>query len=124
MTTTGPDEPTEVYEQGDEAIDEASRLDPDFIDELELDPSLDPNFQSDEKELEEAGAELDDPEQMVLLDGMIDDPDGLGGPSSQQQARETDTEGWDLDAPIVAGDVDDADDSEGEPSADDGLTAG
>ena len=79
---SGTDDQSEIYEQGDDAIDEASRLDPDFIEELELDPSLDPNFQIDEKELEEAGAELDDPEQMATLDGLIDDPDGLGGPSA------------------------------------------
>ena len=53
------DDATGSYEQGDDAIDEATRLDPNFIEELELDPSLDPNFQIDEKELEEAGAALD-----------------------------------------------------------------
>ncbi len=98
---SGTDDQSEIYEQGDDAIDEASRLDPDFIEELELDPSLDPNFQIDEKELEEAGAELDDPEQMATLDGLIDDPDGLGGPTARTRDREDDTEGWDLDAPIV-----------------------
>ena len=96
---------TEVFEQGDDAIDEAARLDPDFQEELELDPSLDPNFQVDERELEEAGAVLDDPEQLATLDGGIDDPDGLGEPSPQTRARETDSEGWDLDAPIVPGDA-------------------
>ena len=104
---SGPDEATEIYEQGDDAIDEASRLDPDFQEELELDPSLDPNFQADEKELEEVGAELDDPEQIAVLDGLIDDPDGLGGPSPRTRSREIDSEGWDLDAPIVRGDEDD-----------------
>ena len=98
---------TETFEQGDDAIDEASRLDPSFQEELELDPSLDPNFQVDEKELEEAGAELDDHEQIAVLDGLIDDPDGLGGPSPQTAARVTDPEGWDLDAPLVAAPVDD-----------------
>ncbi len=96
----------EIFEQGDEAIEESSRLDPDFIEELELDPSLDPNFQGDERELEEVGAELDDPEQIATLDGGIDDPDGLGEPSPRTRARETDTEGWDLDAPIVPSDAD------------------
>ena len=104
---SGPDDTTETYEQGDDAIDEAARLDPGFMEGLELDPSLDPNFQVDEKELEEAGAELDDPEQIAVLDGLIDDPDGVGGPSSRTRARETDPEGWDLDAPSVPGDVDD-----------------
>ncbi len=103
---SGPDEPTEIYEQGDEAIDEASQLDPDFIEELELDPSLDPNFQVDDKELEEAGAELDDPEQMATLDGLIDDPDGLGEASPRTRTREDDPDGWDLDAPIASSEDD------------------
>jgi len=110
---SGPDDQSEIYEQGDDAIDEASRLDPDFIEEMELDPSLDPNLQIDEKELEEAGAELDDPEQMATLDGLIDDPDGLGGPSNRTRDREQDPDGWDLDAQIVPGDADG-------PAADDG----
>ena len=116
---SAPDDPTEVYEQGDEAIDEASRLDPDFIDELGLDPSLDPNFQIDEKEVEEAGTGLDDPEQVAVLDGMIDDPDGLGEPSPSNRARESDPEGWDLDAPIAGGDSEDG----GDGPTDDGTTA-
>ena len=85
---SGPDDQSEIYEQGDDAIDEASRLDPDFIEEMELDPSLDPTLQVDERELEEAGAELDDPEQIATLDGLIDDPDGLGGPSARARDRE------------------------------------
>ncbi|HEY5109028.1 MAG TPA: hypothetical protein VII96_05400 [Acidimicrobiales bacterium] len=112
---SGSDDASEIYEQGDDAIDEATRLDPDFMEELELDPSLDPNFQVDEKELEEAGAVLDDPEQIAVLDGLIDDPDGLGGPSPRNRSREEDPAGWDLDAPIVPGDADDA------PVADDGA---
>ena len=112
---SGPDDQSEIYEQGDDAIDEASRLDPDFIEEMELDPSLDPTLQVDEKELEEAGAELDDPEQIATLDGLIDDPDGLGGPSTRTSDREQDPEGWDLDAPIVPGDADGDATDEGEP---------
>ena len=98
---------TETFEQGDDAIDEASRLDPDFQEELELDPSLDPTLQVDERELEEAGAELDDPEQIATLDGLIDDPDGLGGPSPHTRDREQDTQGWDLDTPLTTAPVDD-----------------
>jgi hypothetical protein len=75
-----PDEPsgTEAFEQGDEALDEESRLDPDLLEDLELDPSLDPTLLVDERELEEAGAQLDDPEKIATLDGGIDDPDGIG----------------------------------------------
>jgi hypothetical protein len=53
---------TETFEQGDEALDEATRLDPDFVDEVQGDPSLDPALQLDEVELKEAGVKLDDPE--------------------------------------------------------------
>ena len=110
---------TETFDQGDDAADEASRLDPEFLEEMELDPSLDPHFQVDEKELEEAGAELDDPEQIATLDGLIDDPDGLGEPSRLTRAREQDPEGWDLDAPIVPGDAEGfVEDTDGEPTID------
>jgi hypothetical protein len=48
-----PDEPsgTETFEQGDEANDEASRLDPDLTEGVEQDPSLNPTLQVDEREL-------------------------------------------------------------------------
>ena len=74
-----PDEPlgTETFEQGDEALDEESRIDPDFLEDLERDPSLDPTLLVDDLELEEAGALFDDPEVMATLDGGIDDPDGV-----------------------------------------------
>jgi hypothetical protein len=94
----------EAFEQGDEAIDEASRLDPNFIEEIELDPSLDPALQVDERELEEVGAEFDDPEALVILDGGIDDPDGLGEPAPRTLARLAGTDGWDLDAPLAKDD--------------------
>ena len=105
---SGPDETIEAYEQGDDASDEAARLDPEFEEEVELDPSLDPHLQIDEKELEEAGAEFDDPEQIAVLDGLIDDPDGLGGPSPLSESQDADSDGWDLDAPVVPGDADDS----------------
>jgi hypothetical protein len=91
-----PDEPlgTETFEQGDEAADEATRLDPDFIEELQQDPSLDPTLKADDLELEEAGVKFDDPESLATLDGGIDDPDGVGRPP----ARRDEEDGWDLDA--------------------------
>jgi hypothetical protein len=90
-----PDEPlgTETFEQGDEALDEESRLNPDFLEEVELDPSLDPTLLVDDLELDEAGVKFDDPEALATLDGGIDDPDGVG-----ERARREDEEGWDLDA--------------------------
>jgi hypothetical protein len=47
----------------------------------------------DHKELQEVGAELDDPEQMAMLDGAMDDPDGIGPPTD----ADDDTAGWDVD---------------------------
>jgi hypothetical protein len=92
---------TEAFEQGDEALDDASRVDSELIDEIQQDPSLDPTLQVDERELEEAGAALDDPERIVTLDGGIDDPDGLGEPlTSTSRRRESETD-WDLDAPLA-----------------------
>jgi hypothetical protein len=106
-----PDEPlgTEVFQQGDEALDEDSRFDPDLVESIEQDPSLDPTLQVDERELEEAGAEFDDPEDLVTLDGGFDDPDGLGGPSGRARSRREDKEGWDLDAPVARGTKPDGD---------------
>ena len=102
-----PDEPlgTEVFEQGDEALDDDSRIDSNLIEEVEQDPSLDPTLQADQRELEEAGAEFDDPEQLATLDGGMDDPDGVGGPTGSSAAAGED-EGWDLDAPVTRGDAD------------------
>jgi hypothetical protein len=118
MTTSddwSPDEPlgTETFEQGDERFDDEDQLDPDFLESVELDPSLDPTLAADDRELEEAGAVLDDPEALTVLDGGLDDPDGVGGPTARELARAGDTEGWDLDAPEVPGSADDADDADG-----------
>jgi hypothetical protein len=109
-----PDEPSgsDPFEQGDEALDDKTALDPGFLEAVELDPSLDPTLQADERELEEAGVELDDPEALVTLEGGIDDPDGRDGPTERELAQSADDEGWDLDAPEVpgAGSSDDEDD--------------
>jgi hypothetical protein len=93
-----PDEPlgTEAFEQGDEAFDDKTQLDPDFLEAVELDSSLDPTLLVDDRELEEAGAEFDDPEALTTLDGGLDDPDGIGGPTARDEAKAADAEGWDL----------------------------
>jgi hypothetical protein len=100
-----PDEPlgTETFEQGDEAFDDDSRIDPNLIEEVEQDPALNPTLLVDERELAEAGAELDDPEQLVTLDGGIDDPDGLGEPTRRTRSQREGDDGWDLGAPLVRG---------------------
>jgi hypothetical protein len=66
---------------------------------LETDPSLDPNLVPDERELEELGAQFDDPELEVTLQGGMDDPDGLDRPPDRRRA---DDDGWDLSAPLAA----------------------
>jgi hypothetical protein len=100
----------ETFEQSDEALDEESRIESAFIEELEQDPSLDPALQIDHRELEEVDAELDDPEALVTLEGGIDDPDGSGGPTGSMQARLRDNEGWDLDAPLASSNENDLED--------------
>jgi hypothetical protein len=109
-----PDEPSgsEPFEQGDEALDDEDQLDPTFLEAVELDPSLEPTLQADDRELEEVGAVFDDPEDLATLDGGIDDPDGIGQPSTRDRARAADDEGWDLDAPEVPGSAEDADDAQ------------
>ena len=96
-----PDEPsgTETFRQGDVAEDEHERLSPEFRESLELDPSLDPTLEADELELEELGAQLDDPERIVTLAGGMDDPDGLE--VVPEPPDPADDEGWDLGAPLV-----------------------
>ena len=97
-----PDEAlgTESFRQADVAEDEAERTGANFLEDLEQDPSLDPSMTADELEIEELGAQLDDPERLVTLQGGIDDPDGLDRPPEHVRPGD---EGWDLDAPLAAG---------------------
>ncbi len=95
----------------DEALDEQSRTDPDFLEELEQDPSLSPTLLVDEREIEEVGAGFDDPESLATLEGGIDDPDGVGGRAARPRHRPEDDDGWELDEPLVEQD-----------ETDDGLT--
>lgn len=94
-----PDVPlgTETFEQGDEAADDEDRLHAEFAEQLAADPGLDPGALVDDRELEELGSKLDDPETMGTLQGGGDDPDGIGGPTPGAEARSGDDEGWDLD---------------------------
>jgi hypothetical protein len=80
------------------AIDE-ERVDPDSIEDVGLYQPV----RADARELDEIGAELDDPEEMVTIDGS-DDPDGLGEPANRERSRRDDAEGWDLDASQGEGD--------------------
>jgi hypothetical protein len=91
-----PDEAseTETYEPWDEALDEQDELAPDGTGNPEGERSLDRQLTVDDAELDELGARLDDPEQLALLDGGIDDPDGGG--AEARRGRQDDG-GWDLD---------------------------
>ncbi|HWE66927.1 MAG TPA: hypothetical protein VG298_09820 [Acidimicrobiales bacterium] len=110
-----PDEPlgTETFEQGDEAQDEDTRLDPDFVEDLEQDPSINPTLLVDDREMEEAGVQFDDPEKLATLDGGMDDPDGSaarrGTPPTTAEDEEGD--GWDL-AAAETSDDDEGDDDD------------
>jgi hypothetical protein len=96
-----PDEElgTETFEQADEALDDDEALSSQDDDDSEATAPRNRQLPVDDRELQEAGAELDDPEQMAVLDGGIDDPDGVGGDQARSAARSPDDDdGWDLDA--------------------------
>jgi hypothetical protein len=107
-----PDESlgTETFESWDEALDEQDEVQPDALGDPEGERSLDRQLTLDQAEAEEAGVELDDPERLAVLDGGIDDPDGVGQPDDAVGAEEA---GWDLDAAerVTADDLD-ADEAE------------
>ncbi|HTW08325.1 MAG TPA: hypothetical protein VME46_12490 [Acidimicrobiales bacterium] len=93
-----PDE-NEAYESFDEALDDDD-LQRGYSGGPEGQRDLDTELVVDEAELDEAGARLDDPEQEALLDGDMDDPDGIGGP---HEPRPTGDEGWDVSPLAAAG---------------------
>jgi hypothetical protein len=95
---------SETFEQADEALDEDDAF---SSQDAEGPDALGPRNRQlpiDDRELEEAGANLDDPEQLAVLDGGIDDPDGVGGDEVGTRSRSLDDEGWDLDADEDIGD--------------------
>lgn len=102
---TIPDEPpeeTEAFEQYDEVAEAGSTgaaEDPGAtgVSGAERDLTRFTEMPVDEAENEEIGAELDDPEQMALLDGGIDDPDGID-PDQVRRPQHPEDAGWDLDA--------------------------
>jgi len=94
---------SETFEQADEALDEEDA----FSSEDDSPDALAPTNRQlpiDDLELKEVGANLDDPEQLAVLDGGIDDPDGVGGDEVGSRPRSLDDEGWDLDADEDIGD--------------------
>jgi hypothetical protein len=103
-----PDE-NEAFANLDEALDDEDGVRPGAGPEGERD--LDRDIVVDQAELEEAGANLDDPERISLLDGGMDDPDGSGPPP---RVDADDEAGWDVD-PVThsAARADDEDDTYG-----------
>jgi hypothetical protein len=89
-----PDE-NEQYENLDEALDEEDL--PGHSGASEGARDLDVDVLVDRTALEEVGAQLDDADQMSLLDGGMDDPDGAGPPAAIDDADA----GWDTD-PVAA----------------------
>jgi len=72
-----PEEPpdqNEAYENLDEALDEADL--PGHGGGPEGGRDIDEDLVADRTALHEAGADLDDPDRIALLDGAMDDPDG------------------------------------------------
>ena len=121
MSQTGdwsPDESlgSETFEQRNEAIAE-SELEPDN-DSGGEDGSDNSAPAIDERELEEAGIEFDDPEQFAVLEGGIDDPDGAGGPSRRSELRSQDRGGWELDSEELGSETLESEDLGSEDSGD------
>ncbi len=85
-----PDE-NEAFANLDESLDDVDGVRPGAGPEGGRD--LDADVVVDRTELEEAGAELDDPDRIALIDGGMDDPDGVGGPPPVDD----DEAGWDVD---------------------------
>lgn len=101
-----PDQPldSETFEQADEALDAEDAFSSQDADGPEALATRNRQLPIDDRELEEAGANLDDPEQLAVLDGGIDDPDGVGGDEVGTRSRSAEDEGWDLDADEDRGD--------------------
>lgn len=116
-----PDE-NEAYENLDEALDDEDihGVGP------EGERDVDGDLVVDETELEEAGGELDNPEQMSILDGGMDDPDGSGPPP--HRPGDDPEAGWDVDPTVQRAGADedeedypegarpDPEDAEGQPA--------
>ena len=83
-----PPEDIRQYEDVDEALDEQ-----DATGEGSYQRDIE-DMTVDRIEAEEAGADLEDEDQISLLEGGLDDPDGSGPPLDRSDIEA----GWDLDA--------------------------
>jgi hypothetical protein len=87
-----PDE-NEQYESLDESLGDDDLPGPGGPRETDGGRNVDVELIVDQTELREAGADLDDPESLAVLDGGMDDPDGV-----ERRAPGDDYEaGWDVD---------------------------
>jgi hypothetical protein len=79
-----PDE-NEQYESLDEALDEQDLPGhgggPEGGRDIE-------DLSADQVALEQAGANLDDPDRIAMIDGAMDDPDGSGPPSEPSELQD------------------------------------
>lgn len=82
-----PDENT-AYEPFDEDLDD--RDIPGHGPGPEGQRDIDSDIVADHVALHEAGADLDDPDRLSLLDGGMDDPDGSGPPEEAGDGEEAD----------------------------------
>ncbi|MCL2395311.1 MAG: hypothetical protein FWC87_11575 [Acidimicrobiaceae bacterium] len=85
-----PDE-NEAFANLDESLDDEDAYGSAFEVGPEGERDLDVDLTVDQMELEEAGANFDDPERVSLLQGGMDDPDGTGPPEVDPER------GWDID---------------------------
>jgi hypothetical protein len=88
-------EGAEAVEPWDEALDATDEVTPDAPGDPEGERSLDTQLTVDQTELDEAGAGLDEPENLAVLDGGIDDPDGVAPNDADGNGND---DGWELDA--------------------------
>jgi hypothetical protein len=86
-----PDD-NEAFENLDEALDDEDAYGSAFRPGPEGERDIDDDLIVDQEELEEAGANFDDPERLALIDGGMDDPDGAGPAPKADPER-----GWDID---------------------------
>jgi hypothetical protein len=91
-TPDDPPDENEAFASLDESLDDEDAYGGAFRPGPEGERDLDGELTVDQAELEEAGANFDDPERLSILDGGMDDPDGTG-PAPERDAED----GWDVD---------------------------
>jgi len=111
-----PPDDNEAFESLDEALDDEDAQSG-FTRGPQGQRDLDSELVVDEYELEEAGALLDDPDRISLIDGSMDDPDGAPPRTRRPPAL---YDGWERD-PLEAEDAG-LEDSDDEDEDDDDIS--